>query len=589
MDRPRREDGTYMTAEEILEFSKKKQKEAQKEHGYSVQNNQDYLDDLIDILEENKLITSKESKQFGFTNDFYQFMGFQLPGREYYVKLKEKYRLNISKPKYSKIVGDFIEDTSDSREYYTPLDDLYSTPSGGDMVSDFGRVPTSHLVSLCNQRLGIANRACLGTANDVLKNGFDFVSDEDPEKIIKKPEIMRWMRKSRFTDKFAETLNLCFQTGLGHLISRYPNETGMKNAAKEAPKTRPNNFEAFSAYRMTPASLSQFDEYDYDKQKWDFIGGTRNITIIDHSRVYVLEVFRIEGGLRGLALPEVVWTPLMCYLNTMYYILKSLSQLGTNYIVFESQKEYPTTEETQKYISLGNLMRANNTYVMGKNAQFKLENAAAKIGGGIESYLEFLREDICAGWIYPKNQLFGRALGGGLEGAGAIISKEDYLGSNISTKQLLITNDIMYILSEVCGFKNLDNITLRWKIDLHKSEEQRLKERMMRSQAEMVEIQLEMSKLNKKLYDKQVKLQTEMAKVQLEMFKKNPQAFMMQSQKDEENVKEKEIEPEKQKDFIDLSHKYDTLQFQFNENKKLMKLIQNDMIDNQKLITMNKV
>jgi len=471
-----------------------------------------------------------------------------------------------------------MEDTVDAREVFTPLDDFYGTPSGGDMVSDYGRVPVSHLNAICSQRLGVAYRACNGTANDVFRNGFDFADFDNPEKIVKKPMIKNWMLESRFIDKFTECFDFEMRTGLGHLIGKWPNEKGMKNAGNRAPRTKPNNWEAFSAYKMTPANLMELDDYDYDKQKWDFIGGIRYITTIHHSRVYVLETRRVEGGLRGLALPEIVWTPLMCYMNTMYYILKSLGQLGTNYMVFESQKEYPTTEEAAKYIALSNSMRANKTIVMGKGGKFMLENAASKIGSGIESYLEFLREDISAGWTYPKNQLFGRADGGGLDGAGAVISKDDYLGSNISTKQLLITNDIMYVLKEMCGFKDLDNLTLRWNIDLHKSEEQRLNERMLRAQAEMVEIQLEMTKLNKRLYTKQVKLQIEMADVQMKMFKQNPEQFMQQSEKDEENTEEKKpMTKEQKKDFLQNQAYFNELKSQYHENQKLIEMINRDL------------
>ena len=68
---------------------------------------------------------------------------------------------------------------------------------------------------------------------------------------------------------------------------------------------------------MTPVNLhDENTKLDYDKQRWKFRGGIVRNALIHEKRVYVLEMRRVEGGLRGLALAEIAWTPLMCYLNS---------------------------------------------------------------------------------------------------------------------------------------------------------------------------------------------------------------------------------------------------------------------------------
>ena len=196
-------------------------------------------------------------------------------------------------------------------------------------------------------------------------------------------------------------------------------------------------------------------------------------------------------------------------------------------------------------------MQANKFFIFGKNTNFKIENAASKIGEGINSYLEFLKEDISSAWIIPKNQLFGRSDGGGMSGMGSLVSKEDYLSSNLSTLQLNLTDDIMYILQEHCHFPKMEDLTIRWNLDLHKTEQQRLTEDLMREQLDQAKTQTKMITLQEKM----MKIQHEQAKLQWKEFQKEPSLLL--PPQDEEISKpgkkideDKKIEPKKtKKDF----------------------------------------
>lgn len=561
--------GKFISTNDTMDDAVKRRTDAAKEHGFNMKHKGDYQEEMINQLQEAGLMKNEVVNEYGFGNDFMKFLGLTEP-RNYHIPLSEDTK--------NKLVGDFTED---SKEYYTPLDDFYGTPGGQDMVHDYGRVPVNHLISICSYRLGVAYRGCNGTANDVFRNKFVFVKDDNPDKVLERPEIFRWMRRSFFWDKAVEWFDYEMRSGLGHLVGYYPGEKNTDKMGEQAPKRRPDSWEAFSAYWLTPTNLTEFKKLDYDKQAWNFLGGIHTVTNIHHSRVHVLETRRVEGGLRGLAFPELCWVPLMCYLNSSYYILKSLGQLGTNFLVFNSAKEYPTSEETQAYINLGNLMRANQTIVLGKNAQFSLQNTAGKISQGLNEYLEFLKEDISSAWIIPKNQLFGRSDGGGLDGAGALVSKEDYLASNLSTKQLAATNDLMYIFDKMCGFPKLEDVTIRWNLDLHKTEEQRLDEQIKKEQLEQqkeltkqTKVQTKTTRMLFDLQKQQVELQMEMGKVQMKQLKKNPEQFMEQTTKDEENLEEKKpakTEKTKKGDFAGVQDYYNLLMEQYIRNQKLIK------------------
>jgi len=525
----------------------KRRDEAKKAHGYTIKTELDYITEMNYMLEKYNLRNSNEKiDAFGLTDDFYKFMGVDSKGHDYRIPLEESIQEKLS---------------NDFASFYTPLDDFYGNAGGGDTVYDMGRIPVSHLMTLCSQRLGVAWRGCNSVANDVFRNRFEFVKYNDPDTVVSRPEILKWMRKTFFWGHMVDTLDFERRTGLGHLVS-YWNHQGMDKIGKRAPNKRPDSFETFSCYYMTPNNIYETVKLDYDKKLWDFTGGIISQANIHHERVYPLETRRVEGGLRGIAIPELCWVPLMCYLNTCYYILRSISQLGTVIVGANVAQEYPSPELADKYLEVLDKMKANKFFIFGKNTDFKIMNAAASIGEGINSYMEFLKEDISSAWIIPKNQLFGRSEGGGLDGAGALISKEDYLASNLSTLQLNLTDDIMYILQEHCHFPNMEDLTIRWNLDLHKTEQQRLTEQLMREQLKQAKEQTDMVKLQKKM----MKIQHEQAQLQWKEFQKEPSLLLPQTQEQPEKVEKKvnedeEIKPKPtKKDFINIEE-YDRWKF----------------------------
>lgn len=515
--------------------------------------------------------------ELGFTKGFYRFVGLGAPN-DYLHPLRPSIQNRINDMRG---VTRMRNDTSGS--FYTPLDNMYDNPTGGDTWYDFGRVPISHLIVLSSKRLGGLFAACNRPATDVMDNGFDIVNnndiDGDPVENDRITKMRNWMEQPQidFNRKIMDIIDFDGRSGLGHfVIDKYIREKrGPMSWSKQAPKTKPESILTFSSYYMTPNNVYQPNRLDYDRNKWNFTGGLHAASNLHNSRVFVYEGLREPLGLRGLALAELSWIAWMCYLNVQYYLLKGLAQMGTMTVGITVDREFPTTAETANYLALLKTFQANNFYILGRGAQLQVANAASKLGAGVKDFMEFLKEDISAACIFPKNQLFGRSESGGFGSGGAIISKEDYIASNLSPKQSKIRPVIMTILRDMCGFQGLEDKTARFNIDLHKTSEQRMKEQLQKEQVDQTKMMTEQMKLQQPLIKKQIKLQKEMANVQLEMMKRNPQELMDRSMKDEENLEEKKT---KKQDFgfNILRMKYDMLYRQYQDNDRLLQYINND-------------
>ncbi len=468
-------------ADPVLKDQVKRMKQAGEKHGFDV-------NDAHDMIEQNNEFIEKSHNKLGTKRSGYEVKQIDL--------------LN-----------------GDTAAFYTPLDSFYGTPQGGDLAHDLGRIPVGHLMALYNKNIGVVYHGCNRVAENTLRNRFEFVEIDDINKAIKKPfikEVKRWMQVTKFWSVAKDWVELERASGNGFFIFHYPGEKAFARLDKPPPPSKPNRLEAFSAERIQPSGdYNTPDTLDYNKREWKLVGGGVRFDLdIHEDRNYVLETRRVEAHIRGLAITEPVWVPCMCYMNTMYYILRALAQLGIVQTTFVSAKEYPTTKELDAYIELGGKMRATKTFVVGAGGKAVIDNMAGKIGSGIETYLEFLREDISAAWQIPKNQLFGRSDGGGLDGAGAIVSKEDYL-SMLTGLQMNLTDDIMDILINIAGFKELEGTTLRWSIDLFKTESQRLEEEMQRLQIELMTHQIDMAQI-----------QSAQAGFELQMTMKHPEILL---------------------------------------------------------------
>ena len=460
---------------------------------------------------------------------------------------------------------------SDFADVYKPSQNFFTEDaSGGDSYAEGGRVPLQELVAMTQYRVGWAYRGTFGTARDIYRNGYEFVPvDFDIDtKEVDQPEIKRWMDKVDFFSFRVQHLARDFQTGLGIGIPIYPGEK-KDDLAKEIDisklKDRPSALKAYSAFHLSPSNTLQYELGDYDKTKWDFRGGVDS-TVFNHTRITLLETRPEPFHLRGLGKIEPIWTPGICYYNLMIFILKAFANMGVTSIGIKSPNEVPTKKEADSYLDMLASMRANKFYLLGAGAELVTQNMVSKIGSGVNEVFEVLKEDISACLVIPKNQLFGRSEGGGLDGAGALVSKDDWL-AELMSESADMTSEELKFLRGPCKFeKHLEGLTLRWRLDLHKTEMERLQEEAFR-------IDMEMKREMAKQAKKQMKMNDLLMKEQMKQVKQDPKGFLdrMNTEVEQNTQGEMKNKPDKESkvnkapkgDMIDYMKFYREVKYDF--------------------------
>jgi len=524
VSKARTKDGKFVKSNNPKQDMAKRRDEAKREHGFGeLKSNRDYYDHLLQITEPAMVKQGTKRSQRA-----YQQM---------------------------ENVVDLMTDTA---EIYMPDADFMSAPSGGDVYAEAGRVPLDYIIPMTQYRSGWAFRAVFGTARDIYRNGYEFVElDAEPEdRPHHKPEIRKFFDEVDFFSFRCNQLYRERQTGLGIGVAMYPRDTAeLMGKPLTNLKDRPNRLKAYSAWHLYPTNMLQYSFGDYDKELWNFRGGMRSQEF-HHSRITLLETRPEPFMLRGLSVIEPIWAPAICYYNTMIFVLKSLAQVGVMTVGVKTAREVPTKEEVDAVVDYIDLFRANKVYVAGAGADFVFQNQASNIGRGLGEFLEFLKEDISSSLIIPKNQLFGRSEGGGLDGAGALVSKDDYL-SALMADAGDITSEELKFLRGPCKFeKHLEGLTIRWRLDLHKTEMERLNEGAARLNMEMMKLQAEELK-------RQAQINAHLQKAQLEQVKADPEGFLNQmntqvEEQTEEGAKrvledgedERPKQPKQQSDFV---------------------------------------
>lgn len=525
---PRAENGQFTKKD-----MKKRREAAKDKHGFgNLKTSEDYYQNLINVTE--KAMTKQGTK-----------------------------RAEVAQ----KDVENVVNLQSDMAEIYMPDADFMSAPSSGDAWSDAGRIPLQYIVPMTQYRLGWAYRATFGTARDIYRNGYDFVPidaglNADP---VPKPEIRKWMDEVDFFSFRTQQLFRDRQTGLGVGVLKFPGDTDLTMKDPYKGNKRPIALKAFSTDQVTPRNFLHYEFGDYDKSKWDFRGGIRS-TLFHHDRINLLETRPEPFSMRGLSVIEPVWTAAVCYYNTMIFCLKSLAQVGVMTVGVKSANDIPRKKEVEQTLDYLDKFRANKFYYLGKDAELVMQNQAANISRGLQEWLEFLREDISSALIIPKNQLFGRSDGGGLDGAGALVSKDDYL-SSLMADAGDITAEELALLRGPCKFeKHLEGLTIRWRLDLHKTEMERLNE-------EAARLQLKVQKEQAKEVIDQIKFNRKLRDKMKEQFEEDPEAFLENTETNrEEEVKgglenegklQEVDEGKESKDFVDYMQYYKNVRYDF--------------------------
>lgn len=391
----------------------------------------------------------------------------------------------------------FIQRT-DFVPYYKPSDDIYGSATGMDE-----RPSIEDLSAICNTRMGCVWTATSGVSGDATRNWHVF-ADPDSQKEKKNDTTkaaFQFAVKTDLKNQCQQWLRWTLGMGSGWLI-KYWTKNDIKNM-QEAPKLSipPRRFRAFSPRYMQPINLDKSNELNYQEDVWKFSGGEINYAYnIHQDRIEVLSLYPEEGHWRGLSIAEPVWIPLMGYFQGFIYLTKGLRHWGDAVPAMFTGEGLPEEGEVTSVLDLMDEYQMNYKWALGKDD--RLEFIQTKIGSGLRDAFELYKEELSSAWRIPLNQLFGRSEGGGLAGAGALVSKEDYL-QEISNKQMAMSDNLMKIYTEA-GFE-LDSYDILWNLAMKKTDEQRMREEGMTTQNKILEEQW-----------KQAKIQTQMLKLQLE-------------------------------------------------------------------------
>jgi len=364
----------------------------------------------------------------------------------------------------------------DFQQFYSPSDDIYGeTRSGNDSRPSF-----SDLEALATERCGFGYQLTRVLSEDAIRNGFEFVDYEGNVK--PKKSIFKWTVKSDFYNQFGNHSTFDRTYGISFMMKYWS-----KNDKYDlpAPKSPPIKFQAFPPTILTPVNLTDTNMLDYDSDIWEFQGGLMRAVQIHRSRIHVLCTRPVPWSWIGLSVFEPIYLSASAYLNLIINGTKMLAKYGNVVTAFTMNEENPSLGMYQEYEELINEFKAAYTFILGKGEEINFQDT--KMGSGLQEFAEFLKEDISSGSGIPLNQLFGRAVSGGIGGAGALTAERGKI-QTISNIQHSHSDDVWKIIND-CGY-NLDGLMVRFRLDLQKTEMAKLEERQMTLQNFILEEQL---------------------------------------------------------------------------------------------------
>ena len=381
---------------------------------------------------------------------------------------------------------------------FKPSDDIFGSGTGEDE-----RPSIIDLYAICNTRMGVVWCGTQVVSSDSMRNWHVFV-DPDTQKEVRNPttkSALNWAVETDLRNQSQQWLRWTLGLGTGWLV-KYWTKDDLKNMKDEPPLSKPpKRFRAFSPLYMQPINTDKSNELNYQEDVWQFSGGEINqVYNIHKDRVDVLSIYKEEGHWRGLSICEPVWLALMGYFQAFIYITKGLRTWGDAVPAMFTGDGIPEEGEISSMLDVMDEYAMNYKWALGKDD--RLEFIQTNIGKGIREAMEQYKEEISSAWRIPLNQLFGRSVGGGLAGAGALVSKEDYL-QEISNKQMAMSDNIKKIYIDA-GWK-VESYDLLWNLAVKKTDEQRMREEGMEIQNKILTEQW-----------KQAKAQTQLLKMQVE-------------------------------------------------------------------------
>ncbi len=396
-----------------------------------------------------------------------------------------------SQSRQSKIKNDFAD-------FYRPTDDIYSSATGEDSG---GRIALADLEKIGNQRVGVGYAINRRIADDMFRNWISWkeIDSAKDEKNKTTKEILKWQLDIDFYSQWSTGAWIDRWSGIAFMMDYFPRskDPAFKHGKQKKgnitpdytqppPKgVLPNKVVAFDPMRMVPTNLTQTQLLTYDEEVWEFTGGNFGSAYgIHKDRIHVIRSRPLGWDWRGLAIPEPIWFSLMCYFNTMAYILKGLAKYGHVLAKYRSHKEVITAAEATAILALVEEYRANYTWICGLNEEVEFQET--KVAAGINDYLEFLKEDISSMVEIPIPYLFGRAVSAGISGMGIVVSERYYMNT-VGKNQHLYDYDMIKYHEK---YFDIEYLRPNWNLSIQKTKEQELIEEGMEIQNKIMDEKL---------------------------------------------------------------------------------------------------
>ena len=377
--------------------------------------------------------------------------------------------------------------------YYSASDDWMGSPTGQGQRPDIW-----DLAAIGQCRIGCAWMGSAEVASDAVRNWHEFVDPDKPDKPIHDKDtkaIKKFAIKTDLKNQWQQHIRWERVFGTSFMVKYFKNK---EDRTEPPPNKPPRKFRAFSPRYMTPTNLNDSDELDYNEDVWEFNGGVFSEYGINKDRIDVLSTRPEEGSWLGLSIFEMCWVSLMGYFNNFIYIVKAFRNWGEQIPIYKMEQK-PEEEDVADVLSLMDQFQAHKKWAISKEEDLVL--VQTQIGKGIGESMEQFKEDISSCWRIPLNQMFGRSQGGGLQGAAALVSKEDYL-QMVSNVEMSTTDDLLKIYSDA-GFE-VEQYDLSWNMAVKKTDEQKLREEGMETQNKSLKETLKSQKLQNKMLELQI-------------------------------------------------------------------------------------
>ena len=375
---------------------------------------------------------------------------------------------------HSKVISDF-------EAFFEPSNNIFSNSgaTGGNERPSF-----ADLEALANERIGIGRYFTSLFAGKCVRNGWDYYDWEN--NLIRHPEIFKSYYKAKFFTEQIFWVKYELVYGISFMLKYW---TAHDKFHLPPPKKPPIAYKALPPTYIIPTNIGETDMLWEDQARWKFRGGKYNTAEIHPNRVEILCTRPNPNDWIGWSIFESIYLSACAYMNLIVGGLKMIAKAGTVATAFTMNVPNPSLAMYRQFEKLVNEMKANLTFILGKDETIQFMDT--KVGSGLAELGEFLKEDMCAGTGLPLNQVYGRADGGGLNGAGALISKQGEL-ETMANYQADLADNYWELTNR---YWDVEDEFVKFRLDYQKSDRARYEEEGMQWQNEILKAQFETIKL----------------------------------------------------------------------------------------------